>query len=105
MTIRQYLRLRSDRHATAAFAFLLLVGASAAFLPRILAIRIAIAVVIIAVVAAAFWSLFEIRCPNCAKPMGMAGFWGAVGPVRAPSPRCPHCNIQIDAEMPGKPQA
>jgi hypothetical protein len=81
MTIRQYLRLRSDRHATAAFAFLLLVGASAAFLPRILAIRIAIAVVIIAVV------------------------WGAVGPVRAPSPRCPHCNIQIDAEMPGKPQA
>jgi DNA-directed RNA polymerase subunit RPC12/RpoP len=103
MTIRQYLRLRSDRYATATFVFLLLVGASAAVAPRILAIRIAIAVVVVAVVAAAFWSLFEIRCPNCAKRMGTAGFWGAVGSVRDPSPRCPHCGISIDAKVPGKP--
>src|SRR5258708_14438859 len=69
MTIRQYLRRRSDRYATLAFAFLLVVGVVAGYAPRILAIRIVFAVLVGVVLAAAFWGLFEIPCPNCGKPM------------------------------------
>ena len=49
---------------------------------RILAVRIVVAVLIGAVLAAAFWSLFEIPCPNCGKRLGSVAFWVSVGRVR-----------------------
>ena len=78
MTIRQYLKRRSDQYATLAVVFLLAVGIAAGYAPRILAVRIVAAILIGVVLAAAFWSLFEIPCPNCGKSMGRVGFW--VGP-------------------------
>jgi hypothetical protein len=105
MTIRQYLVQRNDRYATLAVVFLLAVGIAAGYAPRILAIRIVAAVLIGVVLAAAFWSLFEIPCPNCAKPMGRVGFWVSVGRASKVPDRCPHCGIGVDVEMPNRSKA
>ena len=100
MTIRQYLKRRGDRYATMAVVFLLAAGIAAGYAPRILAIRIVAAILIGVVLAAAFWSLFEIPCPNCGKPMGSVGFWVSVGRVNKVIERCPHCGIGVDADAP-----
>jgi ribosomal protein S27AE len=99
MTIRQYLKRRSDRYATLAFVFLLAVGVAAGYAPRILALRIVAAILIGAVLAAAFWSLFETPCPNCGKSMGRVGFWISVGRVSPVSERCPNCGIGVDVDL------
>jgi DNA-directed RNA polymerase subunit RPC12/RpoP len=99
--IQRYLRTQNDRFAKMAVVLLLVVGASAGYAPRSLALRISLAVLVLAAVGAAFWSLFEIRCPNCSKPLGMSGFLGAIERPRATSARrCPHCGISFDSEMP-----
>jgi putative effector of murein hydrolase len=67
MTIRQYLKRRSDRYASLAAVFLLAVGILMGYTPRILAVRIVFAVLVGAVLAAAFFSLFEIPGPNRSK--------------------------------------
>jgi endogenous inhibitor of DNA gyrase (YacG/DUF329 family) len=103
MTIRQYLIRRNDRYATLAVVFLLAVGIAAGYAPRILAIRIVFAVLVCVLLAAAFWSLFEIPCPNCGKPMGRVGFWVSLGRAQRASVRCPHCDISVDAEVPKRP--
>src|SRR5580658_10745900 len=100
MTIRQYLKRRGDRYATLAVVFLLAVGIAAGYAPRILAIRIVAAILIGVVLAAAFWSLFEIPCPNCGKPMGTVGFWVSVGRARRVSVRCPHCDVSVMRKCP-----
>jgi hypothetical protein len=103
MTIRQYLIRRNDRYATLAIAFLLAVGIAAGYLPRILALRIVLALLICVMLAAALWSLFDIPCPNCGKPMGSVGFWVSLGRSRGVSVRCPHCDISVDADVPEQP--
>jgi hypothetical protein len=100
MSIRQYLKRRGDRYATLAVVFLLAVGIAAGYAPRILAIRIVAAILIGVVLAAAFWSLFEIPCPNCGKTMGGVGFWVSVGRVSKVTERCPHCGIGVDVDIP-----
>jgi hypothetical protein len=105
MNIRQYLRRRSDRYASLAVAFLLAVGIAMGYAPRILAIRIVFAVLVGAVLAAAFWSLFEIPCPNCGKRLGSVGFWVSVGRQSRVPEHCPHCGIGFDVEMPNPSKA
>jgi hypothetical protein len=100
MTIRQYLKRRSDRFATLACVFLLIVGVVIGYAPRNIAIRIVFAVLVGAVLAAAFWSLFETPCPNCGKSMGRIGFWVSVG--RKSAERCPHCDISVDIDIPNR---
>jgi hypothetical protein len=102
MTIRQYLVRRNDRYAMLAVAFLLAMGIAAGYAPRILAVRIVFAILIGVVLLAAFWSLFEIPCPNCGKPMGRVGFWVSVGRAGKVLERCPHCGIGVDVEMPDR---
>ena len=100
MTIRQYLVRRNDRYAILAVAFLLAMGIAAGYAPRILAIRIVFAILVGVVVFAGFWSLFEIPCPNCIKPMGRVGFWVSLGGAARGAAQCPHCHISVDAEVP-----
>jgi hypothetical protein len=100
MTIRQYLIRRGDRHVTLAVVFLLFVGVAMGYAPRILAVRIIFAVLAGVVLAAAFWSLFEISCPNCGKSMGSIGFWVSVG--RKSTERCPHCDMSVDVDLPNR---
>jgi hypothetical protein len=100
MTIRQYLKRRSDRYATLAFALLLVAGVVMGYAPRILAVRIVFAVLVSVVLAAAFWSLFETPCPNCGKSMGSIGFWVSVG--RKSAERCPQCDISVDVDVPNR---
>jgi hypothetical protein len=104
MTIRQYLRRRTDRYLTYGVVFLLIIGALMSGAPRILGIRIIFAVLIGVVLAAGFWSLVEIPCPNCLKSLGKVGFWFSLGRTRGVATRCPHCNISIDADMPTLPR-
>ncbi|HEY2685455.1 MAG TPA: hypothetical protein VGI93_18225 [Steroidobacteraceae bacterium] len=59
-------------------------------------IRFVFAVVSLAIVAAAFWSLFEMPCPACRKPLGAAGFKIATRASRASEARCPHCAQRLD---------
>ena len=105
MTIRQYLKRRSDRYATMAFAFLLIAGIAAGYAPRILAIRIVFAVLVAVVLVAAFWSLFETPCPNCGKRLGAVGFWVGVGRTSKVPEHCPHCGIGVDVDMPNRGKA
>jgi hypothetical protein len=103
VTIRQYLMRRCSRAVTGTIAFLVVAGALVSSGPRVFVIRFVLAVVITAVVAAAIWSLFEIPCPNCRKPMGRVGFWVANGRMERTVPRCPHCDVSVDEEVPGAP--
>jgi hypothetical protein len=105
MTIRQYLVRRNDRHAMLAVAFLLAMGVATGYAPRIFAIRIVFAILIGVVLLAAFWSLFEIPCPSCGKPMGRVGFWVSVGRAGEMLERCLHCGIGVDVEMPNRSKA
>ena len=104
MTIREYLRRRSDRYLTCGIVFLLIIGALMSRAPRILGIRIIFAVLIGVVLAAGFWSLVEIPCPNCLKSLGRVGFWFSLGRTRGVATRCPHCGMSIDADMPALPK-
>ncbi|HEX3915555.1 MAG TPA: hypothetical protein VHW71_18810 [Steroidobacteraceae bacterium] len=99
MTIRGYLRRRSDRYAWGASIFLLIAGVLMGFAPGILGIRIVFAVLICVVAAAAFLSLLQVPCPNCQKAMG----WDAlrVGLGSRAAVHCPHCGIGVDSELPG----
>jgi hypothetical protein len=103
LTIRQYLERRSGRYARGTCVFLLLAGALVTSAPRIFAIRFAIAVLIGAVVVAAFWSLFHIPCPKCSTSMGSTGFLTAIGRRVAPA-QCPHCSVNLDVEVPASPE-
>ena len=105
MTIRQYLRRRSDRYASLAVAFLLAVGIAMGYAPRILAIRFVLAVLVGVLLVAAFWSLFEIPCPNCGKRLGSVGFWVSVGRVSKVPERCPHCGVGVDVDLPNPSKA
>lgn len=100
MKIQRYLKTQSDRYAGIAAVLLIVLGVLVSYVPRSLPLRIAFAVIVLVVVGAAFWSLFEIRCPNCSKPLGITGFLGAVTPPREPPRRCPHCDIGFDSEIP-----
>ena len=102
MTIRQYLVRRNDRYAMLAVAFLLAMGIAAGYAPRILAVRIVFAILIGVVLLAAFWSLFEIPCPNCGKPMRRVGFWVSVGRAGKMPEHCPHCAIGVDVQIPSR---
>jgi hypothetical protein len=104
VTIRELLRRRSDRYAFRAFAFLLAAGLVMGYVPRILALRIVCAVLIGVVLLAAFWSLFEIACPNCGKRLGGVGFWVSLGRTSEKLSHCPNCNIGIDANIPDRPK-
>jgi hypothetical protein len=100
MTIRQYLRRRGDRYLTGAIVLLLVIGMLTPSVPRILAIRIIFALLIGVVLAAGFWSMVDIPCPNCLKSLGRVGFWVSVGRGQRSEERCPSCHISIDADMP-----
>ena len=100
MTIRQYLMRRCSRTVTGTIAFLIVAGALVSSGPRVFVIRFVFAVVMAAVVVAAIWSLFEIPCPKCRKPMGRVGFWVANGRMEKTAPSCPHCGISVDDAVP-----
>jgi hypothetical protein len=100
MTIRQYLRYRGNRSALAAIVILLLTGAVMSPGPRNYVVRSIIGVLIAALIGAIFWGLFEIPCPNCRRSLGRIGFWVANGRMCDSSPRCPHCDMSVDQEIP-----
>jgi hypothetical protein len=98
VTSRVYLARRANRTVTGVVAFLLLAGILISSGPRGFVIRFVFAVLTLAVVIAAFWSLFEVPCINCRKPLGRVGFRVAHGRLRGTSPQCPHCGISLDSE-------
>jgi hypothetical protein len=100
MSIRQFLKRRSDRYAGYTSLFLLLVGVTSSFLPRSFPVRFAFAALIAVIIVAAFWSLSEIACPVCHKALGSLGLRVALGGLRKSSPACPHCATSFDAELP-----
>ena len=104
MTIRQYLMRRCNRAVSGTIAFLVVAGALVSSGPRMFVIRFVFAVVIAAVVVAAIWSLFEIPCPICHKAMGRVGFWVANGRMEKTAPRCPHCEVSVEEEVPATPR-
>jgi len=104
MTIRQYLMRRCNRSLTGTIAFLLLAGALITSGPSNFGLRAIWALLIAVVVTAVVWSLFEIPCLNCLKPMGRVGFWVANGRMVETSPRCPHCDISVDEKIPRPPR-
>lgn len=100
MTIRDYLQRRCRRTVTGTVVFLIVVGLSFGAVPWIFILRFVLAVLGGAVVVAAFWSQFEIPCPNCRRSLGRLGFMVGTGGYAGPSPHCPHCDISVDAALP-----
>jgi hypothetical protein len=82
--------------------FLLIASILVTTLTQIFALRFAAGVVMLVVIVAAVVSLFRIPCPNCHRPLGRAGFWGANAGKGSVSGRCPHCGISFDEPMPEK---
>ena len=101
MTTRQYLVRRANATVGGIVAFLLVAGALLTSSSKGFVMRFVIAVVVGAVVLAAFWSLFEIPCPGCRNSLGSIGFRVANGQLRDTSPKCPHCGVSLDEKMPG----
>jgi hypothetical protein len=101
MTIRQFLMRLGSQYVRRTGAFLIAAGALVTIFTRGFVLRIACAVVILAVTLAAFLSLFKIPCPRCNKTLGLVGFKvansGAAG-RRRPA-HCPHCNVSFDEPM------
>ena len=100
MTIRDYLQRRCRRTVTGTVVFLIVIGLSFGAVPWLFVLRFVLAVLGGAVVAAAFWSQFEIPCPNCKRSLGRIGFMGGTGGYAGSAPHCPHCDISVDAELP-----
>ena len=105
MTIRQYLARRGQRTVAGTVAFILVAGLLVSSGPRVFVLRFVFAVLMGAVVLAAVWSLFEIPCPNCRKRLGRIGFCVASGLLVNRSPRCRHCKIALDQDVPTAPTA
>jgi hypothetical protein len=103
MTIRQSLERRGQRTVRGTVAFLLVAGLLVSAGPRVFVLRFVFAVLMGAVVFAAVWSLFEISCPSCRKPLGRIGFCVASGLMANRSPRCRHCHIGLDQDIPSPP--
>jgi hypothetical protein len=98
--MRHYLQRRCRRTVTGTVVFLLVMGLSFGAVPWIFILRFVLAVLGGAVVVAAFWSQFEIPCPNCRRSLGRLGFMVGSGVCTGSSPRCPHCHISVDAALP-----
>ncbi len=103
MTIRQSLERRGQRTVGGTVAFLLVAGMLVSSGPRLFVLRFVFAVLMGAVVLAAAWSLFEIPCPGCRKHLGRIGFCVASGLMANRSPRCHHCHIALDQDLPTAP--
>lgn len=99
MTIRQYLMRRCSQTVTATIAFVLVAGYFVSLSPPLFAVRFALAVLIGAVVLAAFWSLFKLPCPRCGRSLDAVGFWAANGGLSSSTAKCPHCAVSLDAPM------
>jgi NO-binding membrane sensor protein with MHYT domain len=102
MTTRQFLLRRANATIRGTVAFLLVAGALLTYSSPGFVMSFVIAVVIAAVALAAFWSLFEVPCPNCRKSLGSIGFRVANGQMRHISPKCPHCGVSLDETLPGR---
>ncbi len=103
MTIREFLMRRNAQYARGTVAFLLASGALATIGARSFVVRFVCAVVIVVVTVAAFWSLFQIPCPKCRKPLGFLGFKVAnsgMGSSNTVPVHCPHCKVSFDEPMP-----
>jgi hypothetical protein len=98
MNAREQLERRAGYLKIGLAVYLLGAGWLMSTYPFGLVIRFVFAVVSLAIVAAAFWSLFEMPCPACVKPLGTAGFKVALGHSRAATARCPHCELRLDNE-------
>jgi hypothetical protein len=105
MTIRQSLERRCQRTVGGTVAFLLVAGWLVSSGPRVFVLRFVFAVLMGAVVFAAAWSLFEIPCPRCRKRLGVVGFCVASGLMANRSPRCRHCQVALDQDIPTAPPA
>jgi hypothetical protein len=105
MTIREYLMQRSRLYVRRTRIFLLVAGALVCIATRGFAVRFACAVVIVVVAIAAFWSLFNVPCPKCRKPLGMVGFKVAnsgMGSRTVPA-QCVHCKVSFDEPLQPEP--
>ena len=100
MTIRDHLQRRCRKTVTGTVVFLIVVGLSFGAVPWIFILRFVLAVLAGALVIAAFWSQFEIPCPNCKRSLGRIGFMVGTGGYSSSSPHCPHCDISVDAALP-----
>jgi hypothetical protein len=100
MTNRQNLMRRAYRTAGGIIATSLVVGILQDYAPQLFALRFTASVLLTAAFVAAVWVLFEIPCLNCRKSWGKTGFWVASGQMGDKSPRCPHCEISVDADVP-----
>ncbi len=102
MTNRQNLVRRANRTITATIAGLLVAGLLVTSGPQIFVLRFVFAVLILAGVGAAFWSLFEVPCCKCGNALGRVGFSVASGRRSVEAPRCPSCGVSFDTEIPKK---
>jgi hypothetical protein len=98
MTMRASVMRRSSQHASRTTIFLLVAGALVTLSIRSFVIRFACGVVIAVVAVAAFWTMFQIPCLKCRKPLGIVGFKVANSGIgsRAVPAHCPHCNVSFD---------
>ncbi len=102
MTIRKYLTRRYCGTGIVMIAFILGIGLLQAHTPNTPELHAVYRLLGIAGLAFLVWNLYRTPCLNCRKPLGTSALWWIGGGLTARySPRCPHCGVSIDSDLPG----
>ncbi len=101
MTTRQYLRQRWTRTVFSAIALFFAEGLLEYFLSGEDTSDYFLRATVLVAFACLLWNQARTPCLKCRKPLGIGALWWVKTPPRGDlSPRCPHCNVSIDRDIP-----
>jgi hypothetical protein len=101
MTTRQYLRQRWTRTVFAAIALFFAAGLLEYFLSGEGTSDYFLRATVLVAFACLLWNQARTPCLKCRRPLGIGALWWVATRPRAHySPRCPHCNVSIDRDIP-----
>jgi len=103
MTTRQYLRRRWNRTVFTAIALFFTAGLLQLLLASDGTSDYFLRAMVLAAFACLLWNQVRTPCLRCRKPIGLGALWWVLGRRRSDSPRCPHCHLSIDRDLPDSP--
>ena len=103
MTMRQYLRRRWNRTVFASIALFFTAGLLQQFLATDGTSDYFLRAMVLAAFACLLWNQARTPCLKCRRPLGIGALVWVGSRKPHESPRCPHCNLSIDRDMPDSP--
>jgi hypothetical protein len=101
MTTRQYLRGRWTRTVISAIALFTAEGILERFLLDDQTTDYFLRATVLLAFACLLWNQARTPCLKCRKALGSGALWWVMShPTARHSPRCPHCSLSIDRDVP-----